>query len=190
MADMKFSCPQCGQHISYGETWAGHQIQCPACHSNISVPQVQMPSVAIPPSILPREVPKVAGPKLSAGATQAPRSTAPGPVSKRKFTSYPARRQSPLLKYAVLLAVVAALGGVGYFYGLPWLTNALQQEPNAKLPEAAKTSETGSARGGPLREVNGAMDVSEALDSGSSPKTRPAPATNNSAHPQPAVPRR
>ena len=101
----------------------------------------------------------------------------------------PTRGDNALLKYGIILVVVAALAGVGYFYGLPLLTNALQQEPPSK---PASTSQGSGAGGGPLGEMNGAMDVSETLDGGSSssPRSRPVPGTNNAARPQPAAPRR
>jgi DNA-directed RNA polymerase subunit RPC12/RpoP len=189
MADMKFSCPQCGQHISCGEPWAGHQIQCPGCHSHILVPQVQAPSAPPPASVPAREASKTTGPKLTYGATQVPRSTAPAPVSARRFTPGPPRSDNALLKYGVLLVVVVVLAGVGYFYGLPLLTNVLQPGPDAKSSTGAKTSQSGGAGGGPMGEVNGAMDVSETLDGGSSPKSRPSPATNNTVRPRSAAPR-
>ena len=86
--------------------------------------------------------------------------------------------------------VIAAVAGVGYFYGLPMLKDALQQAPSSGPPAGAGTSQNGGSRGGPMGEVNDAMDVSESLDGGSSPKTRPVPATNNTARPQPTSPRR
>jgi hypothetical protein len=93
------------------------------------------------------------------------------------------------LKYGALLAVIAALAVFGYFYGLPLLTGALQQEPNAKPAAGAKPSPAGGAMGGPMGEVNDAMDVSETLDAGSSAKTHRAPSTNNAARPLPATAR-
>jgi len=188
MGEMKFSCPLCGQHIAYGEPWAGLHIECPTCHSNIIVPQVHGPSAALVAAGPIRESSKAA--RLSPGVAQVPRSTAPAPVAARKFTPHPPRSENSLLKYGVLALVVAALGGVGYFYGLPLLTNALEQESNAKPPAGANASQTGGSRGGPMGEVNDAMDVSETLDGGSSPRTRPAPATNNTARPPPAAPLR
>ncbi|MGH7868215.1 MAG: hypothetical protein ACREP9_11490 [Candidatus Dormibacteraceae bacterium] len=92
------------------------------------------------------------------------------------------------MKYGVWLVVVAALAGVAYFYGLPLLTNALQQDSNAKTPASATTSQSGGASGGgPMGEVNGAMDVSDTLDGGSSSTSHPARATNATARPRPAA---
>ena len=191
MADIKFSCPHCNQHISCEEPWAGHQIQCPACQNNIVVPQAHAP-IASPAAPAPaRESSKPAGMKLSAGATQVTRPHAPTPATTRKFTPRPPKGENSLLKYGLLAVVVAVLAGIAYFYGLPLLNRDSQQEQNGKAPEDKKSSQTSSGGGGALGEVNGAMDVSDTLDGGSSstrPKPRPAPATNNAARPRPGVP--
>ena len=189
MTDIKFSCPQCGQHISCDEPWAGRQIECPVCHSNIVVPQVQAPSEVPVATVPSRGSSKAAGARLAPGVTQVPRPTARPLAPARKSTPRPPRSENSLLKYGVLVVVVAALGGVGYFYGLPLLTNALQKDPNANPPTGTRNSQTGGSRGGPMGEVNDAMDVSEALDGGSSARTRPVPPTNSTARPQP-TPRR
>jgi len=182
MAEMKFSCPECGQHIAYGEPWAGRQIQCPTCHSNIVVPQLEARST---PPVAAGSIPESAkSAKLSAGVTQVPRSTAHAPAATPKSTPRPPRSENPLLKYAVLVVVIAALGWVGYFYGLPLLTSASQEDSNAKPPAGAKTSQSAGGRRGPMGEVNEAMDVSEALDAGSSAKARPVATTNATAHPK------
>ena len=39
MAEFKFSCPQCGQHIQCDTSYSGSQIDCPSCHQLIFVPQ-------------------------------------------------------------------------------------------------------------------------------------------------------
>lgn len=52
MADFKFLCPGCGQHISCDSGSAGAQINCPACNQVIVVPQspaATSPGVATPP---------------------------------------------------------------------------------------------------------------------------------------------
>jgi hypothetical protein len=53
MADLKFSCPHCEQHIQAGADYAGMQINCPACNGALMVPGVAAP-VAVP---VPRPVP-------------------------------------------------------------------------------------------------------------------------------------
>jgi hypothetical protein len=177
MADIKFSCPECGQHISCGGAWAGHQLECPTCHNNIAVPNI---AASAP----------VSAPKLAAGVTQVPRSTAHAPTSPARPRPPRSGSDNSLLKYGVLLLVAVALAGVGYFYGLPLLNNALQQDSSAKPSADAKASQSGSAVGGPMGDVNSAMDVSDALDSGSSRKSRPVAGTNNSARPLPGASRR
>jgi hypothetical protein len=39
MAEFKFSCPQCGQHIQCDTSYSGMQIDCPICKQAIVVPQ-------------------------------------------------------------------------------------------------------------------------------------------------------
>ncbi len=100
------------------------------------------------------------------------------------------RSNNSLLGYAILVVVIAAVAGVGYFYGLPVLKDALQQAPGSGPPAGTGTSQTGGGGAGPMGQVNEAMDISEALDGGSSPKTRPVSVTNRNARPQPNTPRR
>ena len=37
MADIKFSCPHCQQHIQAESGYAGLQINCPACQGSLLV---------------------------------------------------------------------------------------------------------------------------------------------------------
>src|SRR5581483_6280614 len=63
MAEMKFSCQGCGQHIQCDEQWSGRQIACPACGATLTVPIVASIPVAAP----------VAAPTpVAAGAAPAP----------------------------------------------------------------------------------------------------------------------
>jgi hypothetical protein len=175
MAEIKFSCPQCGQHISGNEHWSGYRIQCPTCATTLTVPGALAPPAAVasvPQSLVPQP-PVSQGPKLSAGATQVARSTAPGSIPIRQLAGRPPRSNSPLLKYAVYAVVLAALGGAGYLY-VPSLLSKIQDSANSKPAQA--TPAPSSSGAGPLGEVNGAMDVSDALDGGSSAPRRPAAA--------------
>jgi hypothetical protein len=186
MAEMKFSCPQCGQHIGYDEAWAGQQIECPVCHGSILLPQIQRPLTA---SAAPAKEPaKSAGARLAPGVTQVARSTAHAPAAIKRAVPRRPKGDNPLLKYSVMAVIIAILAGVGYFYGLPFITGALQQEPAASSPGNPKPSQTGATMGGPMGDVSGAMDASESLDSGASTRNRPAPATNLTARPRPAAP--
>jgi DNA-directed RNA polymerase subunit RPC12/RpoP len=47
MAEFKFTCPQCKQHIACDTTYVGSQINCPACRQAIIVPPMP-PAVASP----------------------------------------------------------------------------------------------------------------------------------------------
>jgi DNA-directed RNA polymerase subunit RPC12/RpoP len=173
MAEIKFSCPKCGQHVSGNEQWSGHQIQCPACATTITVPQAPALPVGnplVPKSLIPQ--PSLShGSTLSAGATQVTRSTTPGPIPTRKPTARPPRNKSPLVKYVVYAVVLAALGGAGYKF-LPPLLTKIQDSANSKPAQPESASNGGGA--GPLGEVNGAMDASDAMEGGSSSKPRPA----------------
>jgi hypothetical protein len=40
MAEFKFSCPQCQQHLQCREEFSGRQIQCPNCKVLIRIPPV------------------------------------------------------------------------------------------------------------------------------------------------------
>ena len=187
MAEIKFSCPQCGQHITGNEQWSGHQIQCPTCATTLTVPGAVPPPAAAAPvskSLVPQP-PVSQSPKLSAGATQVARSTAPGPTPLRQLAARPPRNSSPLLKYAVYAIVLAALGGAGYLY-LPSLLSKIQDSANSKPTQAAPASHSGGA--GPLGEVNGAMDVSDALAGGSSSQPRRATARQPAAAQTPTAP--
>jgi hypothetical protein len=153
------------------------------------VPQLQRPLAAPPASISANEPAKPTGARLAPGITQVPRSTAHAPAPAKKFIPQHHGSGNSLLKYGVMAVVVAALAGAGYFYGLPLITGALNQEPTANQPSGAKSSQSGGTMGGPMGDVSGAMDVSETLDAGSSStKTRPVPSTNNPARPRPAKP--
>src|SRR6266567_512838 len=48
MADIKFACPNCNQHITCDELWGGHQLECPGCKSPLMVPANAPPEPAEP----------------------------------------------------------------------------------------------------------------------------------------------
>ena len=41
MAEFKFPCSRCGQHIQLDELWVGHWIRCPVCNEELVVAQPQ-----------------------------------------------------------------------------------------------------------------------------------------------------
>jgi hypothetical protein len=170
MADIRFSCAQCGQHISCDELWSGHQIQCPACQNSLMVPHIQPLSSATvsapqPPAAQP---PPPSRPKLAAGSTQVTRSNRPGPTAPKQRMVRPPKTENFLLKYTVIAVVLVVIGWTGYTY-IPGLLTQVQEMGTSKTPAPTGTS-TGS--GGLLGEVNDAMDVSDTLDGSTPSKPR------------------
>ena len=41
MAEIKFECPHCGQHIVADEEYAGINCECPTCSQSLTVPSVE-----------------------------------------------------------------------------------------------------------------------------------------------------
>lgn len=182
MPDLKFSCPQCGQHISCDELWSSHQIQCPACRNTVSVPQATAPPDPTPPastSLVPQP-PTYNRPKLSAGVTQVARSSPAGPAPQKRNLPRPPKTTNPAIKYAFIALLLLAVGGAAFVY-LPGLLSQVHDIGASKTSTPGTTSGGGNGVG-PMGEVNGAMDVSDALDGGGSasrPRVSiPRPATN------------
>ena len=188
MADIKFACPQCGQHIACDALWSGHQIQCPACQSNLTVPHLQPPPAAAAPALNPQapQPPAPGRSKLSAGPVQATRPTPPGAAPRRPPPARPPSSDGALLKYSLIALVVAVIAGAGYLY-VPSLLKHGDDTGDTKAPASSTTPSGG---GGPLGEVNGAMDISDTLDGGGAPsRPRPAAARPPAAAQPPVVSR-
>jgi hypothetical protein len=192
MAEIKFSCGHCGQHISCDQQWAGHEIQCPACQGLLSVPHLEVP-MAPPrpnPSPSPTQSSTLSPAKLKPGVTQVTRSTAPS-FSPPRNTARPPKTSNPAIKYAA----VALLFGVLAIAALKFLPGLLNhaQEISAPRPSGSSAAPVSGGQG-PLGEMNGAMDVSDALDGSGPSRTRPggapraANAATNSAVRQKAAP--
>ena len=49
MSDIKFNCPQCGQHLAVDATGAGTTVACPKCGQAILIPQLARPARQEPP---------------------------------------------------------------------------------------------------------------------------------------------
>ncbi len=128
MADIKFSCPQCNQHITCDELWGGHELQCPGCQGNLVVPaapdapaEAAKPLVPTPPR---GNAPRISISRPQAHATEAA-SAAPAPnkpIPIRNLAPAIQKKQSPVVKMAVSAAVLVALGAGGYF-GYVWYTD-------------------------------------------------------------------
>jgi len=188
---MTFTCPHCQRHIECDEAWCGHQISCPVCTKDLIVPVAQgtptASGTAAGPAVSQPSNPNA--PRLAAGATQV-RRPAPGVTGTRRTRPVrPRGRRTSLAGYAILAVVVLVLGWAAYSF-LPGLVGQVKEI----VPSNAGASGSGAGGGsGPLGEVNGAMDISDSLDGGSSATPRPRtsaakasqtaspPATNNAS---------
>src|SRR5579859_8017417 len=180
MADIKFSCPHCNQHITCDELWGGHELQCPGCQGSLIVPG----GAAAPAPPQNTLVPKPpSGGKVA--LTKAPMPNAPAPGASAPARSIPIRnlapavqkKQSPVVKFSIPGAVLVAAGAGGYF-GYVWYTGR-QATENAKSQEAEKKP---AAQTGQIAEMNTVMD---GTDSGN---TTPAPGTPRRQRPGAATP--
>jgi hypothetical protein len=133
MADLRFACSHCGQGIECDELWSGHQIQCPSCQTELTVP----PKPDAPPhAALASATPGQS--KLSIGQSRIQRSAAPPPPPPQILTLQQQLNQAKLakkgnpMKWVIISVVVVVLGVAGYFgYGY-------FSEWRAKRAEAAK----------------------------------------------------
>ena len=114
MAEFKFSCPQCGQHIQCDTGYSGAQINCPSCQQAIVVPQSPR-SAAAPPAA---PVPPPAPPGLST------KQNTTVPATGRRFAGAPgaqppAKPKSKVLRNILVITasvvVLAGLGAGGWF---------------------------------------------------------------------------
>ena len=154
MADIKFTCPHCQQGIQCDQLWCGHEINCPTCQTGLVVPHVEAAPAAGNP-LVPKP-PSGPAPRLSAGKTQVARSVTPTGVAQKPFQP-PAKKKTmgPVLKYALVVVGVAALGVGGYYYVWPLFGQA--KDSFNKTSEAAAKRPVGG-------EVGAAMDVNDTLD--------------------------
>src|SRR3954468_2025745 len=125
MAELKFNCSKCGQLIACDELWIGHQINCPTCQTELSVPAQQ--EAPKPNNPLVPQVPGAT--KLSIGQARHQASTPPpqagagptGATSFRARAGAPKKKKSngAAMKYAIAGVSVLAIAAVGYFVGYP-----------------------------------------------------------------------
>lgn len=169
MADIKFSCSGCGQHISCDAVWSGRELQCPACGQTISVPQA--PAAPAPLVQVTAPQPTAATrPKLAAGATSVARPSPTVSGTQRRTVPRPPKGPNPAIRYAGWAVGLVVLAIAGLKFG-PGLLSQVQGSGSSHASGAAAS--TPSAGAGPLGEVNGTMDVSDALDGGA-PTRSPA----------------
>jgi hypothetical protein len=166
MAEVKFACPRCAQHITCDELWCGHQIQCPNCQNELTVPakpaSAATPAAAAGNSLVPK-VPKAQAPKLSIGQAHtqpaaAAQAQAPArAIPIRNLAPPPPKKQSAILKYVVITALLIGLG-VGCYFGYGWISG-VQDKANAKRQQAEKDS--GGGQVGHIADLYNVLDATE-----------------------------
>ena len=177
MADIKFACPHCNQHITCDELWGGHELQCPGCQNNLVVPAPAGAAEPAAKSLVPAP-PKGGAAKVAINRPQA-HGTGAGAAAPNKaipirnLAPTVKKKQSPVVKIAIGAAVTVALGAGGYF-GFMWVSD-YQAKIKAKSAEADKSADGGQV--GHIAEVNAVMDATDpapasADSSASAPKRR------------------
>jgi len=114
MAEFKFSCPQCSQHILCDTGYAGQQINCPTCKQAIIVPQAPESATPPPPqpvrsSLTPAGLTASRSPAAPSGERYVPSAPAAQPVQAK---SHALRN---VLIITTIVVVLAALGFGGWF---------------------------------------------------------------------------
>ena len=151
MAEFKFSCPRCGQHIQCDPGYSGSQINCPSCQQAIVVPQAPH-SAAAPSAPL---VPPPTSPAPSAKFSNAV------PVTGRRFAGAPSLTGAPppkpkskaLKTVLIIIASVAVLAGlgVGGWIGFgKYKEHKAAQAAKKENPAAQVTAPTSTATMGAL----------------------------------------
>jgi outer membrane lipoprotein-sorting protein len=132
MAEFKFSCPQCGQHIQCDTGYAGAQINCPSCNQGIVVPQAPHSAAAPPP---PLTIPA----RQSAPPAAAPRQyNVPGRQPVVQAKSHALRN---VLIITAAVVVLAALG-VGGWFGYSKYKSVQSRKGNPAAQVAAPTADS------------------------------------------------
>jgi hypothetical protein len=154
MAEMRFTCPQCSQDITCDELWGGHQIQCPTCQAEISVPQPQAQGPAAGNPLVPKPP---GATRLSAGRTQVARSEGALSAPVRKLVAAPPKKKNKIVSILTTVVVLAALGVGGYF-GWGWVREH-QNKLNAERRKVEQNSDGGEL--GHIANLNNVLDATE-----------------------------
>ena len=190
MADIKFSCPHCNQHITCDDLWGGHELQCPGCQGNLVVPVAPSASPTAGKPLVPAP-PKGSAAKVSLNRPQAHATQSAAPAGApnkgipiRNLAPKPQKKQSPVVKIAIGAAVTVALATGGYF-GFMWVSD-YQAKLKAKSAEADKSADGGQV--GHIAELNTVMDATDPGKSSGDAASRPRrKRTSEAAQPAPAA---
>lgn len=151
MADIKFACPHCSQHITCDELWGGHQLDCPSCKNALTVPGTAPPPASPAPSLAPQT--RLATPHAVAPAGGQPQRTIP----IRNLAPPKPKKKNPVVTYSIAAAVLILLAAGGYF-GYDYV-NKMQDKVNTSSKEAAKNADSGQV--GHIAKLYGALDATD-----------------------------
>ncbi len=161
MAEFEFGCPRCGQNIRCDQLWTGHQIQCPSCQQEITVPDAPAPAGN---PLVPKP-PSGGASKLSLGHEQTRQPAVPkGNIPIRNLAPKKEKKQSAILQALAYIVVLAALGAGGYF-GYNWY----KQRSEAKAQEAEAAAKQAQPPPAPTPPPPPPVVWSLDLDSASTP---------------------
>ena len=153
MAEFKFSCPLCNQHIQCDTGYAGMQINCPSCNKAIVVPH----SAAAPPASAGRpayEAPPPPPPPPGSAPALATRQSTTIPAGGKRFpgapgTQPPPKPKSKALKTVLVITacvvVLAGLGAGGWFGLTKFKAHQAAQSAKKANPAAQVTTPTANA---------------------------------------------
>ena len=182
MADIKFACPHCSQHITCDSLWAGHQLECPSCKNPLMVPAPAAPAAAAaaapppppPPSSLTPKVPAAVQPRLSLGKAQSPHAAEAAASGAPAQKNIPIRNLAPpppakgniFLKILKVAGGIAVAGGVAYCGFI--LVHHMQEKANAER-KADEARNSGESQAGHIANLNAVLDATEPGRYGSRP---------------------
>lgn len=170
MADIKFSCPHCNQHITCDELWGGHQLQCPSCQGTLTVPARPAPAPAPAPASAPAagsgsshvfKAPAANAPRLSKAQAPAPEAGAPPPAKNipiRNLAPPKPKKANTIVTILKVTGVVAVLAVAGYF-GFIWLRKLQDKSNESARREDARHS--GESQVGHIANLNSVLDATE-----------------------------
>jgi len=204
MAEIKFLCPSCNQHITCDDAWSGHEIQCPICQNALTVPaRAGGPAGSQGGSPLVPKPPSGAQTRLSTAVPAQKPATQGRAIPIRNLAPPPPKKGNLALKILQGVLIVAALG-VGFYFGYGFIVK-MQDKATAESEKMARESDGGQV--GHIAELHSVLDATEPGGSGlprgpvgGGPRGRPtgvgaeipmgevAPADGSAGTPKPAQP--
>ena len=166
MAEIKFACPACDQHIQCDSSWAGEQITCPGCQSSIVIP------VAAPqPAAETAPKPKLTfAPVTHSAPTPPPAAAQPRPMAMPTFS--PIKKPEDTGRMRGILQGVAILAVMGIVIAVAWPWLSSFQDDINKTRDKAR--EDGGGEVGHIAELYGVLDATDPdkMGMGYEPPTR------------------